>query len=225
MAQNDERDASAPGQRSGNTPERVSGTRRRSKRSDQTKEQIMEAAARVFADYGYDSASLDSIAANAGMTKGTLYYHFDSKEAIYSAVLVRFLGESHDRIVEIAQEDRPMAEIVEAIIDDQLDDTLRPEKRYIHYQEMLRVNDETRLIVREAQRRYEWALADILERGQKTGVVTDGDPRLLALILIGTIGRTARWYRPEGRIPVDEYRETMKRLLLHGYLTDRARNS
>ena len=51
------------------------------------KERIIEAAARVFSQKGYFTASVDDIAKEAGAAKGTIYYHFESKSKLYTAVL------------------------------------------------------------------------------------------------------------------------------------------
>src|SRR5258707_15060738 len=48
---------------------------------------IMDAARRVFEAEGLDGASLRAIAAAAGYTPAALYFHFESKEAIYAEVL------------------------------------------------------------------------------------------------------------------------------------------
>jgi AcrR family transcriptional regulator len=48
---------------------------------------ILEAARKVFEKEGLDGASLRAIAAEAGYTPAALYFHFDSKEAIYAEVL------------------------------------------------------------------------------------------------------------------------------------------
>ena len=50
---------------------------------------IVEAAGRLFGEHGYDGARLDDIAAAAGVTKPILYRHFDSKHALYRALLAR----------------------------------------------------------------------------------------------------------------------------------------
>ena len=54
---------------------------------------ILEAARRVFGRDGLDGASLRAIALEAGYTPAALYFHFDSKEAIYGALLEASLGE------------------------------------------------------------------------------------------------------------------------------------
>src|SRR5205807_6655839 len=50
--------------------------------SERTRERLLQAASREIYRSGFQSASLDTILASAGVTKGALYYHFKSKEAL-----------------------------------------------------------------------------------------------------------------------------------------------
>jgi TetR/AcrR family transcriptional regulator, regulator of autoinduction and epiphytic fitness len=54
-------------------------------------EAIVEATNRLLASKGYESMSMDDIAAEVGIAKGSLYRHFDSKESLAGAVMVRLL--------------------------------------------------------------------------------------------------------------------------------------
>ncbi|MGQ7277987.1 TetR/AcrR family transcriptional regulator [Brevibacillus thermoruber] len=51
-----------------------------------TRTRILDAAARVFARLGYAGASLEQVAADAGMTKGAVYWHFSSKSDLFAAL-------------------------------------------------------------------------------------------------------------------------------------------
>lgn len=52
-----------------------------------TRTRILAAASRVFARHGYAGATLDQVAADAGLTKGAVYWHFSSKCDLYLALL------------------------------------------------------------------------------------------------------------------------------------------
>ncbi len=70
--------------------------------SDHKRELILEAARKVFEAEGLDGASLRAIAAAAGYTPAALYFHFESKEAIYAEVLrtsLASLGQAVGRAV------------------------------------------------------------------------------------------------------------------------------
>ncbi len=61
------------------------------------RESILLAAATAFAQRGFAATSMDDVAAEAGITRLILYRHFDSKEALYTAVLQRV----RDRFIEV----------------------------------------------------------------------------------------------------------------------------
>lgn len=52
-----------------------------------TRDEILSAAARLFATVGYKGASLQAIAAEVGCSKATLLYHFETKDAILAALV------------------------------------------------------------------------------------------------------------------------------------------
>src|SRR6202012_2651760 len=62
-------------------------TSRREAVSGHKRELILGAAKHIFAEEGLEGASLRAIAVRAGYTAAALYFHFDSKEAIYAEVL------------------------------------------------------------------------------------------------------------------------------------------
>lgn len=63
--------------------------------SDERRATIIDAAGRLFGERGYDAARLDDIAAAAGVTKPILYRHFDTKQALYLALLERHRDDLH----------------------------------------------------------------------------------------------------------------------------------
>jgi AcrR family transcriptional regulator len=119
----------------------------RSARRARTRAQLLEAAARVYARRGFESATLDEVAEEAGFTKGAVYDHFGSKENLLFALLDEHLsGQIAEQIalfdptVETAERpragaDRWMRELdddpdsfrlfIEAWVRSQRDDTLR----------------------------------------------------------------------------------------------------
>jgi TetR/AcrR family transcriptional regulator, transcriptional repressor for nem operon len=59
---------------------------------ERTRERLLQAASREIYRSGFQSASLDTILASAGVTKGALYYHFKSKEALGYAVVEEIIA-------------------------------------------------------------------------------------------------------------------------------------
>lgn len=54
---------------------------------NKTKRKIFDTSLRLFAEKGYDATSIEEITANVGVAKGTLYYHFSSKEEIFEFLI------------------------------------------------------------------------------------------------------------------------------------------
>lgn len=59
----------------------------RERRTQETRQLILDAAYAVFARRGYGGAAVDEILAEAGLSKGAFYHHFPSKEAVFQALL------------------------------------------------------------------------------------------------------------------------------------------
>lgn len=56
-------------------------------RSEETKSKITEAAIKLFSTRGFNAASVDDICKDAGISKGAFYHHFESKQALFLALL------------------------------------------------------------------------------------------------------------------------------------------
>jgi AcrR family transcriptional regulator len=80
------------------------------------RELILEAAGEQFGDRGYAHTNLDEIATAAGVTKPILYRHFESKKALYLALLERHRDDL-PRFFERVPADLPFDERVEAILE------------------------------------------------------------------------------------------------------------
>lgn len=63
-----------------------------------TREQILVAATRSFADRGYEAASLNEIADAVGIRRSSLLHHFASKEVLYQEVWIRAVADFADRV-------------------------------------------------------------------------------------------------------------------------------
>jgi TetR/AcrR family acrAB operon transcriptional repressor len=72
--------------------------RRTYKKSEASRQQVLDAAIRALAGAGYARTSIGDIAAAAGMSKGAVHYHFDSKDDLMAQVLVRCADAMRERV-------------------------------------------------------------------------------------------------------------------------------
>lgn len=65
---------------------------------DQKREQILKSAAKVFADQGFDRASMNLLAKECGISKANIYHYYDSKDALLFDLLDSYLRDLRDRV-------------------------------------------------------------------------------------------------------------------------------
>ena len=80
------------------------------------KQAILDAALDVFAECGFEAARLDDVAARAGVAKGTVYLHFDDKEALFEEVVRSAVSPILERLDALAAApDLPTDKILESL--------------------------------------------------------------------------------------------------------------
>jgi AcrR family transcriptional regulator len=79
-------------------------------RSETTRQKLLDAAMDLFSEVGYAAAGLGEIIERAGMTKGALYHHFDSKEALATAIIEQGTNLTRDAFRHVCQSSSPALE-------------------------------------------------------------------------------------------------------------------
>lgn len=85
---------------------------KRKKEKENKKNTILKAARKLFFDRGFKFVTVDSIAAKAGVSKGSIYLYFDSKEEIYAQVLITDNIELNKNIKIFSTREAPAAELL-----------------------------------------------------------------------------------------------------------------
>ncbi|GAB4280263.1 MAG: fatty acid metabolism transcriptional regulator FadR [Candidatus Promineifilaceae bacterium] len=99
--------------------------------SEERTAQIIEAAVTAFSRLGFDRTRMDDIAQEAGVSKGTLYLYFNSKDEIITAVLDQFLNEEMADFAAHLADPGPVSEKLRGIILQMMADTEAMMSRYL----------------------------------------------------------------------------------------------
>ncbi|MDP3671897.1 MAG: TetR/AcrR family transcriptional regulator [Telluria sp.] len=91
-------------------------TKRRVINRDKLEADIVVQAVRVFAERGYEGASVATIAENAGLSKQNLMYYFPTKQALYQRVLDDVLDEWLERMAKLADPEQEPREVLRAYV-------------------------------------------------------------------------------------------------------------
>lgn len=170
-------------------------------RNKRRRQEIVNAAAQVFFEKGYDASSTQDIADVAGILKGSLYYYVKSKE---------------DFLFEIVQEMHEGAiQIVEPLVDMPGDSLTRLAKfvvRQVEYyaenhifatvffREYRALSLERRGPIESSGDLYRKFVGDLLKQGIDEGsVISDLDLSSAPILIVEMLNSVHRWYSPEGR--------------------------
>jgi AcrR family transcriptional regulator len=157
--------------------------RPRQERSAATVDAILEGAARVFVAEGYDAATTNRIAESAGISVGSLYQYFPSKDAIAVELVRRFRA---SRVAFIRAElagvgAKPLESVVKALFTSFLQaEGIRPELYGMLIERVLRTSARTEL--RGYEERLEALVVDAMRRVKPAPRVAD--PELAAFMLV-----------------------------------------
>jgi AcrR family transcriptional regulator len=89
---------------------------RREDKRELTRQQMFNAAAILFSEKGYESTSIEDVTEKADVSKGTFYYHFESKEALVVELRRSLLAGNLDEAMQLLEEKQPPLMILERLL-------------------------------------------------------------------------------------------------------------
>ncbi|WP_246072737.1 TetR/AcrR family transcriptional regulator [Extensimonas perlucida] len=174
------------------------------------KEEILSAAASLFRRQGFERTSVREIAQVLGMTSGSLFYHFASKEDLLVMIMEEGLRDITQAVRQAQAEHQRLPERLLAMVHQHLAALLGP-----RLDAMTVLLYEWRSLSPEAQQRilalrdaYEVLWTESLTEAAQLGLV-DPDVALVRQTLLGALNWSAQWYRPGGRLGIHALAERM----------------
>lgn len=185
------------------------GKRRTAARSESSaayqakREEIAEAAVRVFNRLGFQRATLGAVAAELGMDRATLYYYVPSKEALFDEVVRKVVERNLETAKRIqASSISPRRKLHDLIVILMTSYGEHYPLFYIYIRENLsHVSDkrsEWSSYMRRLNRQTSDAVIAIIEQGYADGSFRNiGPADVVAYGVLGIVGWTHRWFRPD----------------------------
>lgn len=180
---------------------------KRARRSDVSRQQILDVAAKLFRARGYTETSLRDIGKQVGMKAGSLYYHFTSKEELAAEVLRVGVRRVHDAValaVEAAGANATAKSRVRAAMVAHLE-TLLDESDYTsaHIHCFPYVPEGLRRKLNGERQEYEEVWRRLLDDASRQGALAPGVDRAAArLAILGALNWSLEWYDPNQGLPV-----------------------
>jgi AcrR family transcriptional regulator len=180
-------------------------------RYDRRRQEVVYQAAKVFARQGYDTTTMQELAATMGLATGALYHYFGGKEQLLLAICDQLMEPLLEQTDELLAQDRPAEEQLRALVRAWVEHVVE------HRDHMLVFQQERHLIesgeqwrkVRASRKAFERLVGEVLGECQPRG-----DHRLALLALLGMVNHAAQWYRPRGELTPAQIADGYVELLL-----------
>ena len=183
---------------------------------------MLDAAADIFYEKGYASATVQDVADALGMLKGSLYYYIDSKEDL----LYRLLDEIHDGVDEVlsevvAAEGLSAIQKLDMYVRHQVEYNVRNlEKISVYYHDLDQLTGARLKEIVGRRRTHEDQVVALIKQAQQDGDADGGlDAKLLSNCLFATIIWIYRWYRPGRGISAETLSDTCAQFAINGLST------
>lgn len=182
-----------------------------SKKGAATRETILRASTAVFAERGFDAATMREVAERAGVPLSAFYYYYSSKHDVLVAIMEGVLAKLEAACGEaMAEAERPreqLAAMVAAHVRVHLRD---PEAARVADVELRPLREEARAAIVSRRDAYEGCFREVLENGRHRGDCAPSLPISVASmsILMMSTGVLA-WWRLDGPMSIDEVADTL----------------
>lgn len=184
------------------------------------RKQLVDVAARIFAERGFEAARLEDIAAELGVLKGSLYYHVSGKGELLYLVVLRVLDPMIESLEGIVVTDDSAREKLVAAVRTHLghfDQYYRESIRMFIDRALPMLSDEHRSEIFDRYHRYEALLRGLIQSGIESGEFrADLNVNIVVLGLLGMCNWVPRWYRVDGRLTMDAIADVFLAMLLEG---------
>jgi len=168
------------------------------------RDRILTCSAGLFRHRGYERTSVRDIAEAAGITSGSLFYHFASKEDLLVEVMLEGLQSVTAAVAGAWHREVPLAERLQEMLRCHLAGLLGPnlDALTVLLYELRSLSPEALRRVHARSASYDRLWAQAIAAAAAQGLV-DGDAVLVRQAVLGALNWTTQWYRPGGRLGVD----------------------
>jgi TetR/AcrR family transcriptional regulator, cholesterol catabolism regulator len=162
---------------------------------------VIEVATRLFSEHGYNGTTVRMISDELGILSGSLYSTISGKEQVLReiahAVGVSFVERAQRAVEGVEDPEAALRAICGAHLE-----VLHEQQTAVtvYYNEWRRLSAPARQEIIGLRDQYEALITGWVEKGIRTGVFDDSEPRMGVLMILSMLNWTYQWYRPGGRV-------------------------
>lgn len=183
------------------------------------KQKIKDISVKLFEKDGFSETSIQDIVNKLGVTKGTFYYYFESKEQLLMDIHLEYIEILLAKQTEIVKDTKLKAkEKIQAVIRLFIADfSDKAANGRIFFREMRHLNDENKQVIKEKRYLFKDNIQLILKEGIQSGEFKeDIHVEMITLAIIGTTNYSYIWFNPKGEVSSDQLSRIYSDLIMDG---------
>ena len=185
----------------------------------ETEISILKSAAKIFAERGYDKATLQQIADAVGIKKGSLYYYIQGKEdllfRIADSMIEHWIKELRRVVHQPLEPQEKLREVIKAHVNLLAGDFERL-CVFLHEYKSLKSEWRNKIVVKRDD--YERLFENVIADGIEKGCFWPSDVKMVSLAILGMCNWLYQWYSSSGKLSIDEIASIFSNLILQGLL-------
>lgn len=180
-------------------------------RYDRRQADVVEAAAAVFAEHGYERTSVAELAERLGLATGALYHYFPGKEQLLIRICDQLMSPLLAAAEEVLEARAPAERQLRELVRLWVSHVTGHRDHLLVFQQVRHLVDhgEQWSEIRADRKRFERLLAGALEQ-----VLERGDRDLALYALLGMVNHTVQWFRPRGALAPEQIADGYVDLIL-----------
>jgi AcrR family transcriptional regulator len=183
---------------------------------------ILDQAAQLFAVKGVSATTVREIADSVGLHSGSLYHHFESKDAIIDELLRSYLDDLRARYRKVTSQDLNPRAMLDELVHASLETVeAHPYATEIYQNDINLLREQPRFsYLKTAAADVQKTWLDVINLGKDAGVFrTDIQPRILYRVIRDVVWLSIRWYKPAAGYGIRELADDCTSILLDGIST------
>jgi TetR/AcrR family transcriptional regulator, cholesterol catabolism regulator len=180
--------------------------------------EVVDTAAALFAERGYDATSVDDIVKATGLQRGGLYHYMDGKADLLIKIHQRFIEPLLAEAREIASDSSPADVVLRRLAVALMNDIALYRNQvtvFLHEWRIIRDAPEWEAI-RQARKEFEAVIEGVLRRGVDEDVFRIPDTKVAVLAFLGMFNYSYQWFQPGGRMSAQRIADSFCDIFLAG---------
>jgi len=180
-------------------------------------DEALRSATNIFFSKGFHATSIEDVARDVGMLKGSLYYYIKSKDDLLFQLLMAGIEDGDAYIAQQIDVTRDPVEQLERAVRAQINYIIQnkvPFGLFLHEFDSLSGKRQHKLI--SVMSRYNSRFVDLVRRGQEQGKLMEGEPWIIVNGILGMCNWLYRWYDTDHVSDPEEVKQIFVKMILDG---------